>query len=153
MRPCSICARPDITRLNEMLAEPGRSERGIAAELGISRASLQRHAARHLPSRAISGQPSQIEPLAPGADPIEELVSSLRVRALAGDPTAMREYRLSLTAQSQVRLAEARPRRVVDEPEWIRLRSAILAALQPFPEARRALADAVRALAASEGAA
>lgn len=134
-RSCTICTRSDAAAINALLAE-GRSARSLAAEIGLSPRALQRHATHH-GGRTVPTVPES------AADPLDELVAALRVRALAGNPADTREYRLALAAQSAARHATAARRSLVDEPEWTALRTRLLAALEPFPEARQAVADAL----------
>jgi transposase-like protein len=134
-RRCSVCTLPTAGAIREALAD-GRSARAVADEFGISYDALTRHARNHL-----ADQP---HPAAPGvADPLEELIAVLRVRALGGSDAASREYRLALAAQTAARQAAAPRRALVDEPEWRELRAVVLRALAPFPEARVAVANAL----------
>ena len=142
-RSCSVCSRPDAGAINERLAE-GRSARSLAAELGLSHAAMLRHERNHTASRATpapSGSPHTAPRLV--GDPLDELTRALRVRALAGNPADTREYRLALAAQLDAKHATPPSRALEDEPEWIELRTKMLTALWPFPEARRAVADAI----------
>jgi hypothetical protein len=123
-RSCSICTRSDSGTINDLL-RGGRSARSIAAELGLSHRALLRHAANHL-SRTTSSPP----PLAGDLDPLDELTAALRLRALGGD-----------TAQHAARHVAASARALADDPEWIALRARLLLLLDPFPEARLAIAE------------
>jgi hypothetical protein len=143
-RACSICARPDAGEVAVQLAS-GRSVRSVAAEFGLSDDALGRHAKNHL------GRPAWTSATIPAPadgslDPLDELVAALRTRALAGNPSDTREYRLALAAQAATRHATAPTRPLADSEEWIALRTAMLAALEPFPEARLAIADALEGL-------
>jgi hypothetical protein len=133
-RSCSVCVRSDAGAINDLLLG-GRSARSVAADVGLSHRALLRHAANHL-RRSTSSPPA-----ASHADPLDELTAALRSRALGGDTAAAREYRLALAAQHAARHAAASARALVDEPEWIALRTRLLRLLEPFPEARLAVAD------------
>ncbi|HEY5519139.1 MAG TPA: hypothetical protein VIK08_00630 [Candidatus Limnocylindrales bacterium] len=122
------------------LLRTGRPARGIAAEFSISYDALCRHARNHLTRRAGG---TYVPPSPASDDPLDELVAALRVRALAGNPSDTREYRLALAAQQDVRHAAPPVRDLADEPEWHALRTKLLHALEPFPEARIAVADAL----------
>jgi hypothetical protein len=137
---CTVCALPLAGAINELLRS-GRSARAVAGEFEVSYDALTRHARNHLARR-----PSTAAPPSPVDDPLDELVSALRVRALAGNPADTREYRLALQAQLDVRHAAPPTRDLAAEPEWIAVRARILAALEPFPEARQAVADALGAV-------
>lgn len=67
----------------------------------------------------------------------------LRDQARAGDPAIVREHRLSLAALTARQAALTPDVRYVETPEWIGLRTRILDALGPFPDARQAVADAI----------
>jgi transposase-like protein len=140
-RNCSICSRPDAGAVGELLRS-GRSVRSVALEFGLSDDALGRHARHHV-SRPAAPASSHPRAAAPAGDPLDELVQALRVRALAGSPADTREYRLALAAQSDARHSAPPQRDLATEPEWLALRTAMLAALDGFPEARQALADAL----------
>jgi len=133
---------------------------------------VQRHAARHL-SRAAAIRPVEealarerqgtrhdLEPreevsrspahrsrervaAAVGADPLDELVDALRAQALAGNPAIVHQYRLALAAQADARHAAPPTRALASEPEWVALRTRLLGALAPYPEATAAVLDAL----------
>jgi len=135
--PCTVCSLPLAGAINELL-RGGRSARAIAADFGVGYDALTRHSRNHVVKRA-APVPESVD------DPLDELVVALRVRALAGNPSDTREYRLALAAQADVRHAAPPSRDLASEPEWIRIRTMMLAALDPFPEARIAIATALSA--------
>lgn len=142
-RSCSVCSRPNAGAINALLAG-GRSARSLAAEFGLSHAAMLRHERNHTASRAAPAPSSKSRALPKlVGDPLDELTKALRVRALAGNPADTREYRLALAAQLDARHAVPPSRALETEPEWIELRTKMLTALWPFPEARRAVADAI----------
>jgi hypothetical protein len=125
----------------DRLLGDGRSARGIALELGMSVYAVQRHAAKHL-GRSIRAGNGQHPAEPSSADPLAELVSALRSRALTGDPQVAHQYRLSLLALD-ARQAVPPARTLTDEPEWHRLRERIVDALEPVPGALDALRRAL----------
>ena len=138
-RVCTVCASPAAGAINELLRS-GRPAQAVATEFAVGQRSMQRHARAHLnrtPAIA-AGHNGHVS-----GDPLDELVVALRTRALAGDPVVAREYRLALSAQAAAQHAAAPTRHLAAEPEWIVLRSRLLVALEPFPEARRAVVDAL----------
>jgi hypothetical protein len=137
-RPCTVCGRPDAGRINELLRS-GRSARAVAGEYAVGYAALTRHARNHLSRPEIANGAADLGDL----DPLDELVMTLRARALAGSDAASREYRLALAAQATARHAMAPTRALADSDEWIVLRTTMLKALAPFPGARIAIADAL----------
>ena len=143
-RSCSVCSRPEAGTINQHLAE-GRSARSLAVEFGVSASAMLRHERNHTASRAASAPSGgkSLTAAVPSGDPLDELTSALRVRALAGNPADTREYRLALAAQLDAKHAAPPSRDLASEPEWIELRTKMLAALKPFPEARAAIAAAI----------
>lgn len=136
-QPCSVCGLPTAGAINELLRS-GRSARAVAGEFGLSYDAVTRHARNH-----VSKRPAATVPADSDADPLDELVKALRVRALAGNPADTREYRLALAAQSDLRHAAPPQRDLATEPEWIEVRTRMLAALEPFAEARLAIVAAL----------
>jgi hypothetical protein len=137
-RSCSICTRPDAGAINELI-RAGRSALSVASEFGAGHRALLRHAANH----GIAAVPNRPATPRASGDPLDELVGALRARALAGDAAAAREYRLALAAQAATHHAIGAQRELAAEPEWIDLRGRILFALEPFAEARLAVAAAL----------
>jgi hypothetical protein len=107
----------------------------VAGEFQISYDALTRHHRNHARRQVVPAIPE-----ATVDDPLDELVAALRVRALAGHPSDTREDRLDLAAQADVRHAAPPRTDLAAEPEWQVLRSRLLAALEPYPEARLAAA-------------
>lgn len=134
-RPCSVCRLPSAGAINELLAT-GRSASSVARTFGLSDDAVGRHR-HHAPKQAPEPVPE------PGGDPLDELVVALRARALAGNPSDTREYRLALLAQTAARQSSAPAHDLATTPEWIRVRTILLDALAPFPGARVAVADAL----------
>lgn len=151
-RPCTVCLSVHAQDADALLAA-GRSGRSVAAELGLSPSAVKRHALHRVGRQtapSFAGHPAKLPAAeygpstANGLDPLDELVTSLRDSAL-GSPNAgfAREYRLALLAQAE-RSAERPAYDVLRDPEWLRLRRLLVAALAPYPEARQAVADAIR---------
>jgi hypothetical protein len=141
-RACTVCTLSTAGAVNQSLRD-GRSAREVASEFGLSYDALTRHARNHLAAVPITGSGDLLGSALPSRDPLEELTAALRTRALSGSDAASREYRLALAAQTAARHAATPHRALTDEPEWIALRTIMLKALQPFPEARIAVADAL----------
>jgi hypothetical protein len=116
----------------------------VAVEMSLSRDALGRHARSHLGRRIAAPRSTSVKVNgAAHLDPLDELVAALRVRALAGHPTDTREYRLALAAQADAQHAAPPRTDLAAEPEWQALRTTLLAALEPYPEARLAVAVAL----------
>jgi len=140
-RNCTVCTHPMSPDIDYELAA-GRSSRALAAQYGLGPEAVKRHARNHAAALAPRADiPAE-------SDPLAELVASLRVRALAGSDAASREYRLALAALAE-RSSERPAYNVKEDPEWILIRTKMLDALVTFPDARWAVADALRTVGAA----
>jgi hypothetical protein len=135
---CSICNDPRTREIDALLTS--RSARAIAADFGLGYRSLQRHAAQHLTVAAtVADAPA-------GIDRISELLEAIRPIALKGGNAGLvQQYRLLLAMLAELGRSPA-PYDVRRDPEWLRIRQVLHDTLWPYPEARFAVADALRAL-------
>jgi hypothetical protein len=152
-RPCSVCVLPTRGSIDDLIRQ-GRSVRQVTADFGLAYDSALRHARHHVaretvPLIVMPGAPSRTNGhTSPDAvvDPLDELVAVLRVRALGHDVAAAREYRLALAATA-TRASAAVPKvDLASTDEWIAFRTVMLGALEPYPEARIAIADALKGM-------
>lgn len=153
-RTCSLCARLDRAEIDAALVA-GASSRSIADRFQISRSVVVRHSS-HLPVHLAEAH--HVQTVAAADDLLTQL-SSLRDRALglldraerSGDiraaVVAIREVRgcLELLGKVAGELRDAPQINVVVSPDWLVLRSRIVAALAPFPDAGMAVAAALAA--------
>jgi uncharacterized phage protein gp47/JayE len=122
----------------------------------LSLAALSRHRDQHVPARLTAASAARE---VARADTLLEQVQSLRDRALAlldraerdGDiraaVVALRETRatVELLAKLAGELQEAAVVNIVASPDWCRIRTVLLSALAPFPDACAAAAAALLA--------
>ena len=160
-RKCTVCEHEKVEEINRLLLE-GVSLRNIAKQYFVSAASLHRHKEGHLPAKLVKAQ--EAREIAK-ADSLLDQVIELRDKALsildkaeqAGDlRTALQGVReakgcLELLAKLQGELQERTTVNVLVNPQWITLRTVILQALEPYPEARLKLAAALREVEANVG--
>lgn len=166
---CSVCRSPYRSEIDAALVA-GISSRQIAARFGsLSRAAVQRHAARHLPAALTEAQTVQEITCADTLlDQVRDQVSRAdrlftEAEAVLEDAKANGDVRGVLAAIKTAALAARECRNnlelvgrvagelrgegaqvnVVASPEWVTLRVAILGALGPYPEARAAVARAL----------
>ena len=154
-RRCTVCARPPEERdAIDAALVAGEADTRISAKFrGISGDAVRRHRESHLPATlAVAQQAAEVA----RADSLLEQVRTLHSRALvildqaerAGDlRTALggiREARgcLELLGRLEGELEPA-TMNVMVSPEWTGLRGIILRALEPYPDARHAVAAAV----------
>lgn len=146
-QPCKICnhtQRPEI----EQDIVSGVPNSRIASKFGFSEAAVRRHkAAGHIPDALSKSQ--EIKEII-RADTLFSQVKSLAERAVgileqaeaSGDLRtacmAIREARgcLELLAKAAGEIESAPTVTIINNTEWIELRTTILRAIEPYPEAR-----------------
>jgi hypothetical protein len=152
-RRCTVCDHPERHGIDEALVT-GTPYRSVAKRFNLSESSVYRHKTEHLLAHLLKAR--EVEEVA-RADDLLEQVRRLQGRALdileraekAGD------LRTALAAISQARgnlellgklAGELDERPVVNlnvSPEWLELRAIIVGALEPHPEAHRAVLRAL----------
>ncbi|VVB90735.1 Uncharacterised protein [uncultured archaeon] len=151
-KKCSVCEHIQSKEINEALLD-GQAYRIIAAQFGTSIASLQRHK-EHLSTKMV---------IAPGAQDVAAAnillnqVKDLQQKSLdllakaeqAGDlKTALQGVReargcLELLAKLEGQLAQEGTINITIAPEWLELRTTIMQVLEPYPEVRTRLVEAL----------
>ena len=155
-RTCTICTHPDRAAIDVALLD-GAPFRHIAARYRVSTGALQRHRLDHLPASLTKAAGVAEEATATGllarlrtlnaetADVLKQAKCSadhaLRLKAIA-----RAEKQIELEGRLLGELHEGATVNVLLAPEWLVVRSVLLAALAPYPEARRAVADRLVAL-------
>jgi hypothetical protein len=153
-RKCTICQHPQRADIDAALVN-GDMFRVLSRRFSCSEDALRRHKAEHVPAHLAQAQDAQD---VAQADTLLAQVRTLQRRALdildkaenAGDlkaaTSAIREARecLALLAKLMGELDESpRVNVLVLSPEWLSVRSRLLAALEPFPDARLAVVGAL----------
>jgi len=152
-RKCTICEHPKVEEINKALLETQNIAK-ITKQYGVNYHALYRHK-DHIP--AILTQAQEAQEVAK-ADSLLAQVTELRDKALsildkaeqAGDlRTALQGVReakgcLELLARLQGELQEQTTVNILINPQWLSLRTVILEALDGYPEARQAVARALR---------
>lgn len=129
-----------------------------ADEVGCDKRSVERHIKGHLPDALLKAK--DIEDVANGDSLLDELKKarertfSLLDKAEAaadtrayGPPVAyLREIReqIKLLAELEGKLASQPQVTIINNPEWVELRTLIVKSLDPFPEAKEAVVLAIR---------
>ena len=178
-RKCSICNHEKVDEINRLLLN-GASYRNISEKFPVSAAALSRHKNQHIAKTLAKARGAkavvqgdsllahtkelQARETAQADDLLAQVVG-LRDKALsillkaeqAGELrtalTSIREARacLELLAKLQGELQQEGTVNVVLAPQWLELRAVILQTLEPWPEARLALAQAVKEAEADAG--
>jgi hypothetical protein len=155
-RTCTVCTHPDRGAIDAALVA-GEPYRSIARRCGVSAPATYRHQQEHIPVALSKAKEAAV---VAHADGLLEQVRDLQGKALgilgkaeaAGDLRvalgAIREARgnLELLAKLMGELSDAPQVNVMVSPEWISVRTVIVAALAPFPDARAAVAERLLAL-------
>jgi hypothetical protein len=131
--------------------------RTIADRFGLSATALKRHKAEHLPTTMVKAQES--EDVAHAIDVVKQLKSingaTLQIlneaRQTGNSELALKAVdRVQRQVELQAKLLgelDDRPQvNVLLAPEWLTVRTTLLAALAPYPEARAAVAQQLLAL-------
>ena len=155
-RTCTICKHPSLEAINRALLD-GESKRRIAAREHVSKTSLLRHEASHLPASIVKA--AAVEEVISGGKLLERLTALNRETAsilreartagtkdnqLALKAIARAEKQLELEGRLLGELNEGTTVNVILTPEWQTVRVAILAALDAHPAAKLAVAGALK---------
>jgi hypothetical protein len=155
---CAVCAHAEHTQIDLDIAG-GASLRAVGLRFGISRSSISRHRLNHLnPALVTVAKKRQASAKSAGSflDRVQALIARTEALVSAAEKAgnmsqtvaAIRELRatVELWGKATGELNE-RPVTVINVEttvEWLDLRTVFMQALEPFPEARRAVADRLR---------
>ncbi len=155
-RRCTVCAHPEREAINKALVA-GEPYRSVANRYdSLSQAAVQRHEVNHIP--ATLAKAKEAEEVA-HADGLLADVRSLQARTLAVLEAAelSHEHRTALAAIREARsnlellaklLGELDERpsvavNVLVSAEWLQLRTVLVGALEPHPDARESVLRAI----------
>ena len=155
-RRCTVCDHPERHSIDEALVI-GAPYRSVAKRFDLSESAVYRHKTEHLPARLLKARDA--EEVAQ-ADDLLEQVRHLQAHALDILERAEKAWdlRTALAAISQARgnlellgklAGELDERPVVNvliSPQWVVIRTTMLEALLPYPEARAAVAESLMEL-------
>ena len=153
---CTICRRTDQRAINLALLS-GEPFRSIAGRTGVSKSALVRHRINCVPRDLVqarqSNQIAEADLLLAEVCKLQRRANSILAKAeAAGDLrtalSAIREIRgsIELLARLAGELRDATQVNVLVTPEYQQVRALIVRTLAPFPEARVAVASALREL-------
>lgn len=150
---CTVCRHPDTEAISMDLLQGSMPMRDIAKRYGLSLSAVARHK-KHIPAQlAVSTYAKKVAKADTVMERIQELdrrADEIYEKAKEEDPA------LALKALKEIREAVALYAKMTGElksgtvhntlivtPEWVSLRAVMLKALQPYPEARQALVEAL----------
>jgi hypothetical protein len=154
-RSWTICTHPDREAIDEALVG-GIAFPTLVAKYRVSKDSLSRHKANHLPARLVMAHAA--EEVAQADDLLAQMQDlQRRTLAILEAAESTNQHRTALSAIREARsnlellaklLGELDERPVVNlslSPEWLELRAVIVAALAPHPQALSAVVGALEA--------
>jgi hypothetical protein len=160
-RTCTICTHAQRAAIEAALVA-GNGHRDIAGRFGLSKTAVARHASDHVKQEIAQAQEARDE--AQALDVVRQLkaINAAAVAILAAarrtgeHETALRaidriQRQLELQAKLLGELDDRPQVNVLLAPEWLAVRSALLSALLPYPQARIDVAAALVALEAQNG--
>jgi len=127
----------------------GGGNRRIATRYGLSEAAVRRHRASHIPElllKAYEASDLLADIARLRASAFDLLGKAERSHEWKAQVAAIREARenVRILAELQGRLATQGTMTIVTHPEWIELRAVIVAALEPYVDARESVLQAIR---------
>jgi hypothetical protein len=152
-KKCLVCTSHDKDAINSKLIA-GLSVRAVGEEYGISKSAISYHRTNHLPRDLVkSKQLAEVD----AANKLVERIEGLYERAItlidvaegdkkyAASVSAIREARASLELLAKIsgELKSGTHLTLVYSPQWVDLRQTLVQALEPFPDARAVVVDAL----------
>ena len=159
---CNICMHPEVDKINAMLIS-GVSCGKVANKYGsFNRQSVWAHKQKHLPKTLLKAKALEDENK---ADALLKQLESINAKAwdLMKQAEKDKKYQPAVSALKECRATVELTAKLIGElktgtevnvyysPQWIELRGNIFQALQPYPEARIALANKLSELDVIEG--
>lgn len=161
---CTVCASPDRDAIDRALIG-GASAATVSGRFGVSESSVKRHRRSHTPIEVVSAHADEPEISQPAAaiDIPSEMLAQFRRSGQALEAArrggghlsinaALREHRQTLEAISRWNTEQAKIAamnrtdqvvNVLQTGQWLLARTAVMKALNPYVEARLAVADAL----------
>lgn len=157
-RVCSICTHSERSEIDRALLA-GESFRNIAKRFGTSVAGLHRHKSDHLGERMAEVAERNAEADVRTALDVKAQLRMVNDEAHAvlqaakaakdGGLTLQAIDRITKQIELQARLidliSDGATVNITINPQWVELRTVIVAALEHYPEARQAVAEAIQA--------
>ena len=153
-RSCTVCAHDERDAIEDAFIA-GQAKRRIAAQHGVTEQALRRHLREHLPTLLALARDAE---RAARADTLLDRIEALQSRteeALAKAESSdnlfatfrgiseMR-HNLELIGEITKELNRTPTLNLSVNPEWVELRTVIVGALEPHPEARDSVLRAIR---------
>jgi hypothetical protein len=152
-RKCTICIHPDHEAIDAAIVG-GESLRAISHQYAVSHYALQRHQS-HVPGTVAkaheAGEVAEADRLLSTVRDLLQAAIGTITQAEHADElrtklAAIREARetAKLLLEVNGKLQTAPTFNIIMAPEWVELRTVILQTLEPFPDARARLVEAIK---------
>jgi hypothetical protein len=153
---CSICEDPRVIEINARLY-PEANLAGISREFAVSEDALRRHKKKCI-IETLSASPNtkdiintdnlldQLkEARQKAVDLLDMAIEAADTKVYGAPSQYLREIReqIKLWAELEGKLATQPQITIINNPEWISLRTKIVVALEPYPEAKAAVVNAI----------
>ena len=159
-RVCSICTHPQRVAIDRALTEMSDSNRRIASQYDVSERAIRDHKANHLKVRMLKAVEKREEAdIRTAIDVVGQLKAingaALSVLKSARDANdgdlALKaidriQRQIELQAKLIGELQQEGTTNIIVNPEWVQIRTALMVALTPFPEAAQAVAGTLVSL-------
>ncbi len=160
-RTCSICVHPQRVAIDRALTEMSDSNRRIASQYDVSERAIRDHKANHLKVRMLKAVEKREDADIRTAIDIMGQLKAINGAALSvlksardandGDLALKAIDRIQRQIELQAKLIgelqqEGTTNIIVNNPEWVQIRTALMVALTPFPDAAQAVAGTLVSL-------
>ena len=151
-RPCSICVHPKLQEIDRALVEGKQSQRALAREFNITKTAINRHFLHHLPAELAKSQEAK-EVIEADNNIDRLLVLQKEVQKILEAAKEARTWHIALEAVREAArlielsakiVGELKPEvSIILNPQYIEVRTIILKVLEPYPEIRSKIAEAL----------
>jgi len=156
-RTCTVCNHRDVHEIDKLLLS-GESYRSIAKQFEASESAVYRHKERHIPEALLKADDikdvveannsvATLQKVREKAfELLDKAIEAADTKVYGAPSNYLREIReqIKLWAELEGRLATQPQINILVNPEWVELRTTIIKALEPYPEAREAVVHAIR---------
>lgn len=154
---CSICDNPGVEEINMQILDNQKLAE-ISRKFAVSEDALQRHSDKCI-IRSLASTPTTAEVITgdklldqlkearqKAVDLLDKAIAAADTKVYGAPSQYLREIRgqIKLWAELEGRLASQPQVTIINNPEWIEIRTLIVKALDPFPQAKEAVILAIR---------
>lgn len=159
-RVCTVCGHPERAEIDAALVAREASNRRIASQYGVSERAVRDHKANHLKARMLEAAERNTEAdIRTAIDVVGQLrlINGMALQVLKearttnnGDLALKAVDRIQRQLELQAKLigdlSDGDTVNIIIQPEWVQVRSHLMTALRPYPDARLAASKALASL-------